>query len=64
MCVNPEVIVERAWTVEHHIDQRAQALREASEAHHRYEEALGHKDDDWPTWYARHMAHMRPEVDW
>lgn len=30
----------------------AQQLRNAEEAHAKYESALGHKDSDWPTWYA------------
>ena len=27
-------------------------LREAEKAHAEYEYALGHRDDDWATWYA------------
>ena len=30
-------------------------LREAEQAHGAYERQLGHRDDDWPSWYARHM---------
>jgi hypothetical protein len=30
----------------------ARLLREAEQAHGKYEEQLGHSDDDWPTWYA------------
>ncbi|MEV4138445.1 VOC family protein [Dactylosporangium sp. NPDC049742] len=32
------------------------ALRDAATAHGEYEKELGHHDDDWPTWYAAHMA--------
>jgi len=28
-------------------------LKEAEKAHAEYEHALGHRDDDWATWYAR-----------
>lgn len=27
-------------------------LKEAEKAHAEYEHALGHRDDDWATWYA------------
>jgi hypothetical protein len=27
-------------------------LKEAEKAHAEYESALGHRDDDWATWYA------------
>ena len=30
-----------------------QLLREAEAAHAEYEKELGHRDDDWPAWYAR-----------
>jgi catechol 2,3-dioxygenase-like lactoylglutathione lyase family enzyme len=33
-----------------------QALREAELAHGKHEEELGHRDEDWPSWYAAHMA--------
>ncbi|GAA1531005.1 glyoxalase [Dactylosporangium maewongense] len=33
-----------------------QALRDAATAHGVYEKELGHHDDDWPSWYAAHMA--------
>src|SRR5712692_10917240 len=32
-------------------------LREAERAHGDYEKALGHRDDDWPDWYAAYIAH-------
>ncbi|MFF3467064.1 hypothetical protein ACWCQN_31160 [Streptomyces sp. NPDC001984] len=34
-------------------DELAQALMRAESAHGRFEEELGHRDDDWPLWYAR-----------
>jgi hypothetical protein len=37
------------------VEVLARLLREAEEAHGAYERQLGHRDDDWPTWYARHM---------
>lgn len=33
-----------------------QALREAEAAHGKYEGELGHRDEEWPAWYAAHMA--------
>ena len=32
-----------------------QALTLASEAHHQFEQSLGHKDENWPTWYANYI---------
>jgi hypothetical protein len=31
-------------------------LTGASDAHHAYEEHLGHPDENWADWYAQHMA--------
>ena len=31
------------------------ALRRAEAAHGMYEKRLGHRDDEWPDWYARYM---------
>jgi hypothetical protein len=33
-----------------------QLLREAEAAHGEYEKKLGHRDDDWPVWYARFIV--------
>jgi hypothetical protein len=33
-------------------EQLAELLREAEKAHAEYEQSLGHRDDDWPSWYA------------
>jgi hypothetical protein len=31
-------------------------LREAERAHGEYEKTLGHRDDDWPDWYATYIV--------
>jgi hypothetical protein len=36
--------------------QLARLLREAEQAHGEYEAKLGHRDDDWPDWYARYIV--------
>jgi hypothetical protein len=33
----------------------ARLLREAEHAHGEYEATLGHRDDDWPDWYATYI---------
>jgi hypothetical protein len=30
-------------------------LKDAESAHAEYERELGHRDDDWPTWYADYI---------
>lgn len=37
----------------------ASSLRHAAEAHHVYEESLGHRDEDWVEWYAQEMIQER-----
>jgi len=37
-------------------EQLAALLREAEKAHGVYERTLGHRDDDWPTWYAAYIV--------
>ena len=37
-------------------DDLAKALIEAKEAHSRYEQKAGKADENWPAWYAEHMA--------
>lgn len=32
------------------------ALVDAAAAHHEYEKTLGHRDDDWASWYARFLV--------
>jgi len=41
-------------------EELAALLKEAAEAHHKFEETLGKADEDWPTWYANFM-HARIE---
>jgi hypothetical protein len=37
-------------------------LKEAEKAHAEYEYALGHRDDDWATWYAAFIInHLQEE---
>lgn len=36
--------------------QLAAMLRQAAEAHHAYEQQLGHLDENWADWYAQWMA--------
>jgi hypothetical protein len=38
-------------------------LREAEAAHAQYETTLGHRDDDWPSWYARYIIERLPNVE-
>jgi hypothetical protein len=33
-------------------EELARLLREAEEAHGKYERELGGRDEDWPSWYA------------
>ncbi len=42
-------------------EQLAQLLRDAEKAHGAYERTLGHRDDDWPTWYAGYMLRKLQE---
>lgn len=37
------------------VEDLAQLLRDTAQAHHLYEESLGHNDPDWPRWYAEYM---------
>ncbi len=37
------------------VEQLAALLRETEHAHGEYEAQLGHRDEDWPTWYAAYM---------
>jgi hypothetical protein len=36
-------------------EELAQLLREAEKAHAEYEATLGHRDEDWPAWYAQFL---------
>jgi hypothetical protein len=37
------------------VAQLADLLREAERAHGEYEKTLGHRDEDWPSWYADYI---------
>src|SRR5919204_2195063 len=39
-----------------------QLLREAEQAHGAYEATLGHRDDNWPAWYARYIMERLTEA--
>ena len=36
-------------------ERLAGLLREAEQAHGAYERELGHRDEDWPGWYADYI---------
>jgi catechol 2,3-dioxygenase-like lactoylglutathione lyase family enzyme len=38
------------------VEELAEAMRQAEAAHGEFEKTLGHRDEDWPTWYAHYMA--------
>lgn len=38
------------------VEELAAAMRGAEAAHGEFEKELGHRDEDWPTWYAKYMA--------
>lgn len=37
-------------------ERLAELLREAEAAHGEYEQELGHRDEDWPSWYASYIV--------
>jgi hypothetical protein len=37
------------------VGELADLLRQAEAAHAEYERTLGHRDDDWPAWYAKYI---------
>ena len=48
---------ERRLTAEHlTIERLADLLRAAERAHGDYEKELGHRDEEWPTWYAQYIV--------
>jgi hypothetical protein len=44
-------------------DELADALREAAQAHHRYEATLGGPDKEWAEWYAYWIVKQRTVED-
>jgi catechol 2,3-dioxygenase-like lactoylglutathione lyase family enzyme len=55
-----EVTTRRPGRISHVVYRSAaeleQALRDTAVAHGEYERELGHPDENWPAWYADHMA--------
>jgi hypothetical protein len=45
------------------VERLADMLRETERAHAIYEQHLGHPDQDWHTWYARHIYDRLTEVE-
>ena len=41
------------------VEDLAEALRRAAEAHGKHEERTGQSDPDWPDWYALYMVRER-----
>lgn len=37
------------------VEQLAALLREAESAHGEFEKTLGHRDEEWPRWYADYI---------
>jgi hypothetical protein len=46
------------------VDRLASLLRDAESAHGKYEQTLGHADEDWPSWYAKYILDQVPEAQW
>jgi hypothetical protein len=42
-------------------ERLAELLREAETAHAEHEQALGARDEDWPSWYARYIVERLEE---
>lgn len=38
------------------VNDLAQAMRRAEQAHGEHEKKLGHRDENWPEWYAQYMV--------
>jgi|HubBroStandDraft_1064217.scaffolds.fasta_scaffold1128066_2 hypothetical protein len=45
------------------VSRLADMLREAERAHALYEQHLGHHDEAWADWYARHIYDRLTEVE-
>jgi len=45
------------------VERLADMLREAERAHALYEQHLGHSDEAWAQWYARHIYDRLTEVE-
>ncbi len=42
-------------------EELAELLREAEQAHGRYERELGRRDEEWPAWYADYILNALEE---
>lgn len=45
------------------VDDLADALRRAAQAHGRHEERTGEEDPRWPDWYALYMVRERADEE-
>jgi hypothetical protein len=45
------------------VNDLAQALRRAADAHGKHEERTGEADPDWPDWYALYMVRERADEE-
>ena len=45
------------------VDGLAAALRRAEAAHGKHEQKLGHRDENWPDWYAQYMVEETTRQD-
>lgn len=45
------------------VDDLAAAMRRAEIAHGKHEADLGHRDEEWPSWYAAYMANEQTGAD-
>lgn len=44
------------------VEQLEKLLRDAEAAHGAYERTLGHRDEDWPRWYAQYILKQLSET--
>ena len=42
-------------------ERLAALLRDAEAAHAEFEQSLGHRDEDWPSWYAHYIVEQLKE---
>jgi hypothetical protein len=56
LCVHQLALYRLTMSTDLTAESLAQLLREAEHAHGAFERELGHRDDDWPTWYATYIV--------
>lgn len=44
-------------------EQLAKLLKDAEKAHREYEATLGHRDEEWPEWYAEYIVKALEETE-